>query len=188
MDNRHKILQCALQLFAQYGYDGVGVQEIASMAGITKPTMYHYFGNKQGVLYFLVKEYFYILLEDLTKATQYTGDLPLTLHRVVSVFFQFIKNHPDFYRMILSMAFAPPQSEPYKTLEPAFLRQFQLLEAVFLAATNDHGNMRGRQQAYAATFLGMINTYAQLYFVGACDLSDELTFKALHQFMHGIYS
>ena len=41
MDNRERILQCALELFYAKGYDAVGVQEIAQKAGITKPTLYY---------------------------------------------------------------------------------------------------------------------------------------------------
>ena len=50
MDNRSKILSCALKLFSARGYDAVGVQEIVDAAGITKPTLYHYFGSKRGLL------------------------------------------------------------------------------------------------------------------------------------------
>ena len=37
MDNRMNILQKALQLFYEKGYDAIGVQEIADAAGVTKP-------------------------------------------------------------------------------------------------------------------------------------------------------
>jgi TetR/AcrR family transcriptional regulator len=50
MDNRSALLTHALQLFAARGYDAVGVQEIVEAAGITKPTLYHYFGSKRGLL------------------------------------------------------------------------------------------------------------------------------------------
>ncbi len=50
MDNRERLLQCALDLFADRGYDAVGVQEIVDTAGVTKPTMYHYFGSKHQLL------------------------------------------------------------------------------------------------------------------------------------------
>ena len=43
-------MQKALQLFYEKGYDAIGVQEIADAAGVTKPTLYHYFGSKYGLL------------------------------------------------------------------------------------------------------------------------------------------
>ena len=51
MDNREKILNCALELFHARGYDAVGVQEIAETAGVTKPTLYYYFRNKRGLMH-----------------------------------------------------------------------------------------------------------------------------------------
>ena len=41
MDNRMNILEKALHLFYEKGYDAIGVQEIADAAGVTKPTLYH---------------------------------------------------------------------------------------------------------------------------------------------------
>ena len=68
MDNRSNILLCALRLFATRGYDAVGVQEIVVAAGITKPTLYHYFGSKQGLLDALLKEYFDQLYREVKSA------------------------------------------------------------------------------------------------------------------------
>jgi len=59
---------------------------------------------------------------------------------------------------------------------------------MFERAALDHGNMRGRQRAYAATLLGMINTYAGLALNDYAALDDALTRQAVHQFMHGIFS
>ena len=50
MDNKELIKKSALDLFYARGYDAVGVQEIVNTAGITKPTLYYYFGSKRGLL------------------------------------------------------------------------------------------------------------------------------------------
>ena len=50
MENRMRIMECAKKLFYAKGYDAVGVQEIVDRAGITKPTLYYYFGSKLGLL------------------------------------------------------------------------------------------------------------------------------------------
>jgi TetR/AcrR family transcriptional regulator len=48
--------------------------------------------------------------------------------------------------------------------------------------------MKGRQRAYAATFLGILNTYAALGLNGYTELNQVLVKSAIHQFMHGIFS
>ena len=68
MDNRSLILARALDLWAERGYDAVGVQEIVEAAGITKPTLYHYFGSKRGLLDALIEEKAAGLQEALTAA------------------------------------------------------------------------------------------------------------------------
>ncbi|HYY30714.1 MAG TPA: TetR/AcrR family transcriptional regulator, partial [Chthoniobacterales bacterium] len=49
-DISRRLLDTALDLFSRRGYEGTGVQEIVATAGVTKPTLYHYFGSKIGVL------------------------------------------------------------------------------------------------------------------------------------------
>src|SRR5688572_16206967 len=49
-----RILSTALELFAVRGYDATSVREICEAAGITKPTLYHFYKSKDGVLRALV--------------------------------------------------------------------------------------------------------------------------------------
>ena len=49
-ENKDLILNTAIRLFAEKGYDGVGVQEICVESKITKPTLYYYFSSKAGLL------------------------------------------------------------------------------------------------------------------------------------------
>src|SRR5688500_2096222 len=49
-----RILSTALDLFAVKGYDATAVREICQAAQITKPTLYHFYGSKDGVLQALV--------------------------------------------------------------------------------------------------------------------------------------
>jgi len=44
---RDAILRSALAAFSRYGYDGVGVREIAQMAGVTGVLVNRYFGSKE---------------------------------------------------------------------------------------------------------------------------------------------
>ena len=188
MDNRSLIMEKALALFADRGYDAVGVQEICEAAAITKPTLYHYFGSKRGLLEALLKQSFEELKERLTTAAEYRGDLPLNLQRVAETFFDFAREYPVFYRFQSNLWFAPRESEGYQAVTIHNRFQYELIEAIFLSAVNQHGNMRGRHQAYALTFLGMLNNYIGLALNGFTELDHELAYRAVHQFQHGIYS
>jgi AcrR family transcriptional regulator len=74
MDNREKILACALELFTARGFDAVGVQEVADAAGLKKPTLYHYFGSKSGLLRTLLVENFEKLFDEVEKAADYQAE------------------------------------------------------------------------------------------------------------------
>jgi TetR/AcrR family transcriptional regulator len=188
MDNRETILQAALDLFTARGYDAGGVQEICEAAGITKPTLYHYFGSKRGLLEALLAERHAALDRAAADAAAYQGDLPLTLERVGRAFFAFARAEPRYYRLLLALYFAPPESEAHQLMAQRFRAQHNAVEALFTAAVRDHGNMRGRERLFAASFLGLLNTCIGLYLNGYADLDDALLRQVVRQFQYGIYS
>jgi AcrR family transcriptional regulator len=49
-DTRGRILSVALELFAEKGFEGAGIQEIAERAGVAKSVIYYHFRNKDQVL------------------------------------------------------------------------------------------------------------------------------------------
>ncbi|HNT64383.1 MAG TPA: TetR/AcrR family transcriptional regulator, partial [bacterium] len=48
-ETKAQIIRIAAHLFALKGYDGVSMREISEKTGVTKPTIYYYFGNKEGL-------------------------------------------------------------------------------------------------------------------------------------------
>lgn len=65
------IINVASDLFASKGYRGTSIRDIAKAAGITIPNIYHYFGNKEGLLL--------TILEDTTK---YVGEQLLQISKM----------------------------------------------------------------------------------------------------------
>lgn len=184
-DNRHNILESALMLFAARGYDAVAVQEVVDAAAITKPTLYHYFGSKEGLLAALIGEYTADFLCEVEQAAAFHGDLTLNLRGLVQVYFAFAKRQPTFTRMLLSMQHAPPESRARQATETVNARVYDAARGLFAAALP---HFAGRHRRYAVTFIGMIHTYLRLGLDRDLDLNDETVYDAVHQFMHGIYS
>lgn len=188
MDNRSAILNEALTLFAARGYDAVGVQEIVTAAGVTKPTLYHYFGSKRGLFEALVTERFAPLLAQLDQVEVVNGDVAETLRRVTRVYFTFAMREPVLYRMQLAMVLVPPQNEGAQIISTITAAQHQRIETMFVAFAEYNGNLRDRQRLYAAMFLGMINTYVTLSLTHAMSLDEPAIQRAIQQFVYGIYS
>jgi AcrR family transcriptional regulator len=186
--NRDVIIDRALALFSARGYDAVGVQEIVEAASVTKPTLYHYFESKRGLLDALIEREGTGLVSSIGTAAAYSGDLPLTLERIAFALTAFARQDPEFYRFLLGLYFAPPESEARQASLPLFVRLNGIFETLFESASRDHGNMRGRQKGYAAAFFGTLNTTIGLFLVGSIELTDELVRAAVRRFMYGIFS
>ena len=50
MSTKEKILDAALTLFAENGYDGTSVEQIASIVGIKAPSLYKHYKGKEDIL------------------------------------------------------------------------------------------------------------------------------------------
>ena len=46
MSTKEKILEAALSLFAENGYDGTSVEQIANIVGIKAPSLYKHYKGK----------------------------------------------------------------------------------------------------------------------------------------------
>ena len=73
--NKNKILSIALDLFSSKGFDAVGVQTLCEKSGITKPTLYYHFGNKEGVLKEVLKANYEKLNDLLDKNAQIAAEI-----------------------------------------------------------------------------------------------------------------
>ena len=51
-----QIINAARELFKNYGFKKVSMDEIARKAGVTKRTVYKYFASKQDLLKFFINE------------------------------------------------------------------------------------------------------------------------------------
>jgi AcrR family transcriptional regulator len=188
MDSRAGLLRAALTLFAAKGYDGVGVQEVAEAAGVAKPTLYHFFGSKLGLLEALFATFATRLDDAVRDASGYARNLPLTLDRIVAAYVDFATREPLFYRLELALYSSPRKSEAHQVATRHYAGRQAVLEDMFRKAVREHGNMRGRHRRYAISLVGMINSYIALQLNEHIVITDRLRRDIVHQFSHGIYS
>jgi AcrR family transcriptional regulator len=188
MDNKANILANALALFAMRGFDAVGVQEIAERSGITKPTLYYYFGSKNGLYEALLESKYSELVVTLTTPFVYRHDLTKNLTDLAYRLFAFVEENPDFYRMILAQYFAQPDNHANMMVRRYNDKIAAMAEVLFIGAGRDHGNMKNHEKELAATYIGILNTYAGLYLNGYAKLGDATIYQMVRHFMYGIFS
>jgi TetR/AcrR family transcriptional regulator len=187
-DNRARLRSVATRLFAMQGYEAVGIQELVDAAGVTKPTLYHYFGSKRGLLDAVLESHFAGLFAAIEPVARYNGSLPNDLTALAGAYFRFAERQRIGYRLRLALWFAPPQGEAFAAIVPHHQRELLLLETLFLDSSRDNGNGRGRHHAFALTFLGMLHTHIGLMLNDYLELDPALARAATRQFMHGIFS
>lgn len=175
-------------LFASRGYDAVAVQEVVDAVGVTKPTLYHYFGCKQGLLEAILAFYLQPFQTKLNAACAYHNDLVLSLETIAHLYFEFARTEPGFFRLWMTIRLSPPNSTAYLALKPYLDNQHAILVALFEQASHQHGNLRNRQEIYAISFAGMISAYATQSLQTDNSLNPQVAFQVVHQFMYGIFS
>lgn len=195
--NREIILEHALALFSERGYEAVSVQELVNAAGVTKPTLYYYFGSKTGVYEAILERHYARLDSALAAAARYEphpadyfADMYPVLLGLTLCYFDFARADEAFYRMALASLFLPPSSQVQAMTRKYHFRQYGISEAMFASMSAAHGNLRGKERRLSWTYIGLVNAFIGLYF-GAGDspaLNGETAGELVRQFMHGIHA
>ena len=61
---REKILNVSIELFSQYGYEGVSIRQIAGEVGIRESSIYNHYSNKQAILNAILNYYIDEMVSD----------------------------------------------------------------------------------------------------------------------------
>lgn len=68
--SKEKIIRFASQLFAERGYDSVGVAEICDTAEVSKGTFYHHFESKESLFLVLLEDWLIVVDQKLSRLSQ----------------------------------------------------------------------------------------------------------------------
>ena len=188
MNNEEMILETAMTEFAARGYSAVGVQEIVDAVGVTKPTLYHYFDGKRKLLDAVINRKTTGFLQSFLAASVYEHDLTYSLQKIMKAVMIFAKREPVFFRYFVSLRYAPIDSDEKACAEPVFTIIDQRLLELFTQSVKEHGNIRGKEKLGAVTFWGFCVQLAHFMLDEQASFTDEMLYRSLHQFEHGIYS
>src|SRR5436309_4693937 len=103
---REVIERAATEVFAEHGYHGASIDEIARRSGVSPPVVYDHFESKQDLYKRLLERHQLELLE--LWRTELAGDDPpdQRIPRALTAWFEYIESHPAW---LLVFRDAPPE-------------------------------------------------------------------------------
>ena len=138
-DPRQRLLDAGLKLFANRGYAGTAVQDITEEAKVTKPTLYYYFENKEGLFQALVDQAMDERLRLMQQAAPPGKPTVEQLSDIITVLTDFARRHADLLRLTFAVAFAADGEYPTGFKKHAKMRS----SFEFIAGLIQAGQERG---------------------------------------------
>jgi TetR/AcrR family transcriptional regulator len=109
---RERLLTAATELFACKGYASTTVREIVNAAGVTKPVLYYYFQNKEGIYLELMSESFVKFEALLNKARNETGQASRKILALCDNLMILLGENLQVARVMYAIYYGPPQGAP----------------------------------------------------------------------------
>lgn len=126
------LLGSATALFAQKGYAGTSVREIVERAGVTKPVLYYYFQNKEGIFRAILEWAKELQKEMLNHVLDSGGSsLERFIHLWHSVY-RGVREYQDLFNMIYNLIFGPPEGAPNYDFDGFQREMVKAIKAIYL--------------------------------------------------------
>lgn len=99
---KRKIFETSMDLFAKKGYEATSIEEITSVVGVAKGTLYYHFSSKEEIFYFLIEEGMKLLKNSIDIKTSKLENSLDKLKAIVLIQIKIIVKYENFISMLLS--------------------------------------------------------------------------------------
>ncbi|HEV2634597.1 MAG TPA: TetR/AcrR family transcriptional regulator [Actinocrinis sp.] len=183
-----EILQNATRLFAERGYDGTSLQDVAEAVGLTRPSLYNYVNSKEDLLAALVAD-----VSENDAQTLHTLNLRRDigprekLYAMVQLFVRQRAAAPERFRVLEreESSLPEPTAQAHQQAKRAVLADMRATIAAGMAA----GDFKPCDERVAAlSVIGMCNWVAWWYHPGgdlsAESIADQMARNAVDMLVH----
>jgi TetR/AcrR family transcriptional regulator len=153
---RERLLTAATALFARKGYAATTTREIVAAAGVTKPVLYYYFKNKEGLYLDMMgrafKEFDLLLNASLAGQEKVTTRIATLCDRVLALVMERI----DVARVMYSIYYGPHQGAPFFDFDGYHLRLQEAVRRLVVEGIETGELRRGDPGDMTWTLLGAL--------------------------------
>ena len=162
-ERRAAILEAASEVFAERGYHGSSIDDIAGPAGISKALIYEHFGSKNELFLSLIGLYAGELFERLAEGAG--GDAPGAerLERGLGIFFSFVEERRTAWRMLFREAADPDVSVALERIVEAvtaLVADLIAADPAMQEVEGDEGESRQAVEMLAQLLVGAVQSLA----------------------------
>lgn len=145
-DKQQAIVRAALYEFAAQGYQRASCNTIVKAAGISKGSLFQYFGSKEGLFLFVFGRFVGKVKAAVKEATARQEDFFALVQAILTAGLHFIERYPQYFQMYLQVLF-----------EQEVPRRQELLAEVRLFSSDYFGPIcaRAREQGVIRTDIGV---------------------------------
>lgn len=154
-----KLLESALRLFADKGYEGTSIREIIEGAGVTRPVLYYYFENKEHLFTRLVEAKFAELVSKIEEIKKKNIPVASKLKEIICTEFDLAESSPEALRLILQVFFSPPLQGPALDKVKLARMRFKNLEEVMQEGLDKKELSGGDARSLALVFQGIMDMH-----------------------------
>ncbi|WP_374764214.1 TetR/AcrR family transcriptional regulator [Yunchengibacter salinarum] len=182
---KERILDTSARIFADAGFHGASINQIARACHISKSLIYHYYPSKQAILYHAMIDYVTLLREVAKKRMQARGTAEEKLTAIVTDFLEIYEHSASRHIVLLNELDSLTDTEKQEviTLQDDVVHIFaDLADAISPAPLGEYR----AKSAIAMLLMGMINwTYTWFKPGGAVD-RDALPRIIMTLFLNGL--
>jgi AcrR family transcriptional regulator len=183
--NAEKILHVAIQILAQKGYGSTSTREIVAAAGVTKPMLYYYFGNKEGLCKAGIRHFSQQFFTLIASRQAIPRDPRGALVEFIWTHFEFMRDHHDVGLFYTSLFFGPERRK--------FKEDFETLAAEMRGMTSDlvrraaeGGVIRPDcQEDFALAIHGLIDVWHRTSLIDGIELTHALAERIVDNLLDG---
>ena len=181
---RGRLLRSATELFTRKGYAGTTVREIVAVAGVTKPVLYYYFRNKEGIYLDLMRGGFSRFDSLLEESLSERGSAVERLTRLCTQVFSLFLDHIDVARVMYAIYYGPPQGAPFIDFDAYHRRLQDVVRGLVREGIREGEFGKGNVDDMMWAILGALNVAMESQL---CQPGDALDRNGLERVLFIIY-
>lgn len=98
---RHDIVVAATRLFAESGFNGTKLEDVAAQTDTSKRMIYYYFGDKQGLYQSVLENVYQTIRESEASVDVRNLDPRAALVKLIENSFEHNRAHPEYVRLLM---------------------------------------------------------------------------------------